>query len=192
MNASKTKLSSVHFQANQSCLATKTNLCVVTIAILSMLHHTKEKHWEKDIHPLIQKVMTALLEIVDAPNFHHVYFDNFFTSPNLLQLRRKRKVLNLLVLLGSIAWKVPLKDTKMEKMDRGSIDISATSFLCAVRWVDNKVVTVLSNHLIHEPLQTCRRYDRKRKNRVNVDQPNLIHKYNKYMGGVDQLGVVLV
>ena len=32
------------------------------------------------------KVRTGLLEIVDAPNFHHVYFDNFFTFPNL-QLR---------------------------------------------------------------------------------------------------------
>ena len=67
------------------------------------------------------------------------------------------------------------------------MDISSTSFLCAVRWVDNKVVTVLSNHSSHEPLQICKRYDQKEKNRVNLDQSNLIHKYNKYMGGVDQL-----
>ena len=32
-----------------------------------------------------------------------------------------------------------------------------------------------------------KRYDREEKNRVNVDQPNLIRKDNKYMGGVDQL-----
>ena len=57
----------------------------------------------------------------------------------------------------------------MKKKDGGSMDISSNSFLCAVRCVDNKVVTVSSNHSSDEPLQTCKRYDRKKKNRVNVD-----------------------
>ena len=138
--------------------------------------------------PLGPKVVTSLLEIVDAPKFHHVYFDNVFTSPNLLlQLREKGFKGTGTVRVNRLQG-TSLKDTKqMEKMDRGSMDISSTSFLCAVRWVDNKVVTVLSNYSSHEPLQTCKHYDRKEKNRLNVDQPNLIHKYNKYMGGVDQL-----
>ena len=36
-------------------------------------------------------------------------------------------------------------------------------------------------------MQTCKRYDRKGKNRVKADQPNLINNYNKYLGDVDQL-----
>ena len=49
------------------------------------------------------------------------------------------------------------------------MDISSNSFRCAVRCVDNKVFTVSSNHSCHEPLQICKRYDRKKKNRVNVN-----------------------
>ena len=130
--------------------------------------------------PLGPKVVTRLLEIADAPNF--------FTSPNLLlQLREKGFKATGTVRVNRLKG-TSLKDTKqMVKMNRGSMDISSTPFLCVVRWVHNKVVTVLSNHSSHEPLQTCKRYDRKEKNRVNADQPNLIHKYNKYMGGVDQL-----
>ena len=41
------------FRQNQLDLATKTGFCVVTVAILSMLHHTKGKHWEKEIQPLV-------------------------------------------------------------------------------------------------------------------------------------------
>ena len=40
--------------------------------------------------PGLKVVVTSLLEIVDAPKFH-VYFDNFFTSPNLL-LQTSEKV----------------------------------------------------------------------------------------------------
>ena len=132
--------------------------------------------------------MTSLLEIVVAPKFHRVYFDNFLTSPNLLLQPGEKGFKATGTVRVNRLKGTSLKDTKqMVKMDRGSMDISSTSFLCAVRRVDNKVVTVLSNHLSHEPLQTCKHYDRKEKNRVKVYQPNLIHKYNKYMGGVDQL-----
>ena len=50
-----------------------------------------------------------------------------------------------------------LKDyKKMEKMGRRIMNISSTSFLSAVRWVNNKVFHVLLNHSSHEPLQTCK------------------------------------
>ena len=49
------------------------------------------------------------------------------------------------------------------------------------------MVTVLSNHSSCKPLQTCKRYDRKGKNRGKADQPNLINNYNKHLGDVDQL-----
>ena len=112
--------------------------------------------------PIGPKVMTSLLGMVDAPNI--VDADNFFTSPNLLlQLRGKCFKATGTVTVNRLKG-TSLKDTKqMEKMDRESMGISSTSFLCAVRWVDNKVVTVLSNHSNHEPLQTCKRYDRRGK-----------------------------
>lgn len=46
-------------------------------------------------------------------------------------------------------------------------------------------VTVLSNYLGIEPLHNVRRYEKKVKAMVTVDQPDCIHHYNKRMGGVD-------
>ena len=52
---------------------------------------------------------------------------------------------------------------------------------------DNKVVTLASNNLNHEPLQNCSRYCRQKKQKVTILQPYLIRQYNGHMGGVDQL-----
>ena len=80
--------------------------------------------------PLSPKVVTRLLEIVDAPKFHHVYFDHFFTSPNLLLQQREKGFKATGTVRVNRLKGTSLKDTKqMEKKDRGSIEISSTSFL---------------------------------------------------------------
>lgn len=55
----------------------------------------------------------------------------------------------------------------------------------AIRWRDNALVSVLTNHGTVEPKSNTKRYDRKSKTHVNVKIPNSIAQYNKYMGGVD-------
>lgn len=44
---------------------------------------------------------------------------------------------------------------------------------------------MLSNYLQVDPKHSVRRYDRKQRQMVMVDQPDIIHQYNKRMGGVD-------
>ena len=39
----------------------------------------------KDCRPLGPKVVNSLLEVIDNPACHEVYFDNFFTSVALLK-----------------------------------------------------------------------------------------------------------
>lgn len=37
------------------------------------------------------------------------------------------------------------------------------------------------------PVQKCHRYSARKKKKIEIDQPNVIKQYNRYMGGVDQL-----
>lgn len=82
----------------------------------------------------------------------------------------------------------PLETTKsISKKERGSYDAAydSNTNISLVRWNDNSVVTVISNHFSVEPMSTAKRYNRKEKKEVNIQQPNVIKFYNKYMGGVD-------
>lgn len=57
------------------------------------------------------------------------------------------------------------------------------------RWHDNSQVTVISNledKSIYETKGSCKRWSKKDKSSVQVDQPSIINLYNKGMGGVDR------
>ena len=63
---------------------------------------------------------------------------------------------------------------------RGNSDIRA------VRWINNRVVTVVSSHLKHESYQSPKRYRRVKKAWTDVALPHLIEKCNSGRGA-DQL-----
>ena len=67
------------------------------------------------------------------------------------------------------------------------MEVCSTNDICAVRWVDNKIVTLASNNLTQESLQNCSLYCRQKKRKVTNPQPFLIRRCNEHMGGVDQL-----
>lgn len=75
----------------------------------------------------------------------------------------------------------------LKKKERGVFQEWSTGDISIVRWNDNQVVTLASNHTSSAPLSTCKRYSRIQKARINVPQPHVICKYNRYMGGVDLL-----
>lgn len=44
---------------------------------------------------------------------------------------------------------------------------------------------MMSNFIGQEPMCRAKRYDRKNRKIINIEQPHLIHQYNQRMGGVD-------
>ena len=133
------------------------------------------------------KVVKDLISIVENPKQHELYFDNFFTSVPLLTDLRENDIKATVTIRSNRLKETTLIDDKsMKKKERGAMTISATREICTVRWVDNKVVTVLSNHQTEQPLVRCKRYIRKKKHEM-IPQPQMITKYNKHMGGVNQL-----
>ncbi len=52
--------------------------------------------------------------------------------------------------------------------------------------MDNKCVTVGTNYDTVEPIRKVQRWQRDIRSKGNVPQPNVLHGYNKNMGGVDK------
>lgn len=57
----------------------------------------------------------------------------------------------------------------------------------SVTWKDNKNVSLLSNYCGSLPYTKVKRFDRKKKQNVEVKCPDLVMEYNRFMGGVDLL-----
>lgn len=78
---------------------------------------------------------------------------------------------------------------EMEKLPHGYFDVvldtkSNTSVSC---WKANKVVTVVSR-----PFARVTRYNQAEHRKTEMDQPQMIHVYNKGMGRVDQFDQILI
>ncbi|XP_055910809.1 piggyBac transposable element-derived protein 3-like [Eupeodes corollae] len=107
-----------------------------------------------------ENVVLRLLSNIDVPDQHTVTFDNFFTS---------HKLIYRLSVLGYFATgtvrenrtgKAKLTEPKqMKKQNRGTMDFAfdKENGIAAVRWNDNSIVTVLSNHLMDQPITQAKR-----------------------------------
>lgn len=115
---------------------------------------------------------------------YHVYFDNLFTSPDLL-IHLKR--------IGLRATGTVRSDRVAEK---NFIDAKATkgtyvakhdkkSGMNFITVKDSKNVNMLSTAAGVTPASSVERYDKIEKKRVKVDFPNAFFVYNQFMGGVD-------
>jgi DNA excision repair protein ERCC-6 len=120
---------------------------------------------------------------------YHIVFDNLFTSPRLLRLLADEGMAATGTLRLNRTEGAPLKSIEvMNKQSRGSYDVvlDSKAKVCVVRWHDSKVVTVTSTYTGVKPLQKAKRFSSMQKQRVEVDQPNVVKLYNYGMGGVDR------
>lgn len=120
-----------------------------------------------------------------------VFFDNFFTSPEVLYILRQNYGI---FALGTVrnnrlrgAENVLTSEKMLKKKERGSYSqvVCNNNKLAVVRWNDNKCVTLISSYTDSEPVQKIKRYSKDAKRKVDVDCPNVVKDYNKHMGGVD-------
>nr|XP_023013431.1 piggyBac transposable element-derived protein 2-like [Leptinotarsa decemlineata] len=138
--------------------------------------------------PLGSKVVLDLLEIVAVPSDHIVYFDNYFTSHALLKTLKDSGQRATGTVRENRTKKCPLSAVKLfQKRDRGEFEYvyDSDSLLLFVRWKDNNVVTMATNHDSVEPLGQVRRWSTAAKSKVQVPQPKVFQNYNHGMGGVD-------
>ncbi|XP_033218972.1 piggyBac transposable element-derived protein 3-like [Belonocnema kinseyi] len=134
---------------------------------------------------LAQKVVLKLLKLLDDPREHCVAFNNFFTS---------HKLMSQLTSLGYYATGT-IRDNRLneakltdvsssKKKDRGWLDYTfdRNNNVLIVRWNDNSVLTIATNHEEIEPLHRVKRWNGGKK--CYVDMPQVVKAYNNRMGGV--------
>ncbi len=151
----------------------------------------KDSNAEKQ--PLGLKVIDSLTNSIpkDELTQHEIYFDNFFTSIELLTLLKEKKIKATGTVRVNRTGHCPLIDPKvMEKeKERGFHDFQfdKANEVMFVRWKDSKAVTVGTNFSTVTPLGKAKRYSAKEKKEISIPIPKLIQEYNSYMGGVDLL-----
>ena len=114
---------------------------------------------------------------------HHVYFDNFFSSPKLLQ-----NLLNEGTYACSTvcAGRVGLPPSSRRKLKReGEMICEQKGNLVYTKWHDKRDVNILSTNFDSLAPKTVKER-RKRNGDVRVEKPACVDLYNDSMGGVDR------
>ncbi|XP_049813849.1 piggyBac transposable element-derived protein 3-like [Schistocerca nitens] len=134
-------------------------------------------------------VVMTYVDQLPPPVPYRIYFDNLFTSVELLHDIKERGMEATGTIRGNGVTNCTLSSVdKMIKENRGSYEIcsDSASGISIVRWNDNNVVAVAINVDRVQPLHSVARFSREQKKRISVPQPNLLHSYNTHMGGIDR------
>ena len=138
-------------------------------------------------------VIYRLTRTLEKDKNYKIYFDNYFSSVNLMVLLRQEHFWAICTvrqdgLQGSKKHLYTIKDLKKKK--RGAVDyaVDANSGIIIVQWLDNNV---MPNHLGARLVTQARRWSKKDKEYILIDRPQLVEEYNTHMGGVDLMDMLL-
>lgn len=136
-----------------------------------------------------QVVLALCQSIKKKPAF--LYCDNYFTSPELFYILREDYGIFGCGTIRSNrlrgADNILPSEKLMKKKPRGTYAqaVCNKTRLAAVRWHDNKTVTLISSYVGAEPVGKIKRYCKEARGKRDVDCPHIVKLYNKHMGGVD-------
>ena len=115
---------------------------------------------------------------------HHIYMDNFYTSPALFLRLRSLGFEACGTLRLTRRGVPPEAKSRLEKGERRLFPVDEG--MSVVQWHDKRVVSVLSTIHDDTPVAVERRSSRAPGGRETVEKPRAVVEYNKYMGGVDR------
>lgn len=155
------------------------------------LYSGRELDVEQAPYSNLQKSAQVVAKLcIDLPRNvnHKVFFDNWFTTVDLMRYLKREGILAVGTIRGNRVQGCPLVGNKeIGKGNRGDLDyrVDNNSGVVIVKWLDNSVVQLCSNFIGVEPMDTIQRWDRKDKTRKDIQCPQIVKVYNKSMGGVD-------
>ncbi|XP_047120567.1 piggyBac transposable element-derived protein 2-like [Schistocerca piceifrons] len=129
-----------------------------------------------------------MLDCIEKPENHCVYFDNFFTSSDLLIHLRNLGFRATGTVRENRDSDCPLlSSNELKKTVRGNYNyqFDKNGEVLFVRWHDNRCVTIDTNFDQVEPLGAATWYSRQASKKTQVQQPAVLKSYNAYVGGVD-------
>jgi len=128
-----------------------------------------------------------VLEMIEELNKGHIIFaDSYYTSIDLAK-ELEEKGFGICASIGQN--RIDLPEYSSESLSRYDIKLFKMclpkSDLSLIVWKDNKVVQLLTNVFDPKNIQFINRSDYKTDERLRVEVPAPILKYNEFMGGVD-------
>lgn len=116
---------------------------------------------------------------------HHAYFDNFFTTTNLLLTLQERQIYSCGTVRANRK-NLPSGLKADKAMSRGDFDWSVhKGKVSCLKWKDKRTIQLLST--IHYPTDQIKVNKREKDGRVTeVNCPKAVLDYRKFMGGVDK------
>uniref|UniRef100_A0A3Q1H8P7 PiggyBac transposable element-derived protein domain-containing protein n=1 Tax=Anabas testudineus TaxID=64144 RepID=A0A3Q1H8P7_ANATE len=140
-----------------------------------------------------QSILTkrSLMLVLQEKN-HKIFADNYFTSVPFVEHLEQRGIYYIGTVRMNRVKNCQLMDEKdLKKKGRGSLDFRVNQEdLIIVKWFDNKAVNLISSFVGIEPLGNVKRWDQKAKSHIMVPRPAIVDTYNRFMGGVDLLGML--
>lgn len=149
--------------------------------------------------PDLKPSANAVLQLAESiPSFknHKLFFDNWFTSLDLIEHLATRGIWCCGTVQPQRLHNLTFKtDKQLTVHGRGSHDEWETQVedtkITAVKWMDKRSVHLASSFLNSSPMDKCLRYEKKLKEKVEVSRPNIVKEYNTHMGGVDICGQMI-
>lgn len=135
-------------------------------------------------------VVLKLASTLPAGHNYKIFADNFFTSVILIERLLMRGIHYTGTVRNGRLPNCVLKDEKtLSKEGRGSWDSCVLNEpkVAAVRWFDNRPVTLASTFVGPLPITKVQRWDKVSKSFIEINRPFIVEQYNRSMGGVDLL-----
>ena len=144
---------------------------------------------------LATDVVLKLTSTLSAGCNYKIFAHNFFTSTTLITQLLQRGIHYTGMVRNGRLPNCQLKDEKtLSKQGHGSFDslVLNSPKMVAVRWFDNRPVTLSSTFVGPLPIQKVRCWDKASKSYGEIDRPFTVDQYNRSMGGVDLLDAFVV
>uniref|UniRef100_A0A8C2EAB2 PiggyBac transposable element-derived protein domain-containing protein n=1 Tax=Cyprinus carpio TaxID=7962 RepID=A0A8C2EAB2_CYPCA len=154
----------------------------------------KEEHAHLGLEDLSlgAKVVSILCNTITHKEATVVFYDNFFNSFDWVKTLHTNLGLRSVGTVRAnrsgnfaVCGATLMSDKEMVKRGRGVVDFCSSEVVVAVKWFDNKCVTLLSRACGVEPLSSVKRYKKEAQQKVDVPCPSIVLAYNQAMGGID-------
>ncbi|KAJ8929675.1 hypothetical protein NQ314_017602 [Rhamnusium bicolor] len=151
--------------------------------------------YETDLGAAANVVVRLCWGIKHNENYR-VFFDNYYSTIPLVAYLAQQGILSLGTVRRNriVDCKLPT-EKELKKEERSycteyvviyeGVDISTSV------WKDNKLVNFASSFAGNNPYSTIKRFDRCKKERIDIPYLYVVKEYNKHMGGVDLLDSIM-
>ncbi|KAM4724785.1 uncharacterized protein FYW61_013082 [Anableps anableps] len=141
-------------------------------------------------------IVLKLAQVIHGSFNHLLYFDSWFTSFDLFAALNNKGIPALGAVEQSGLQGCSFStDPEMKKRGMGSFEEKRAAVdsleIRAVKWFDYRGVIVASTFASSQPVANVQRWDRKLKQKISVEYPNIISLYNKFVAGVDALDALI-